>query len=111
MKMMKLALLGTAALAVSAIGAQADDLSSLKAEIEALNARITQLEAAPVVPAGYSLMTVSDIETLSLTGEQAKDKVGYTGSNRISVLPTADAPAAAVVDWDFQIRAALIYRD
>lgn len=111
MKMMKLALLGTAALAVTAIGAQADDLSALRAEIEALNSRVAQLETAPAVPAGYSLMTVSDIETMSLAGEYAKDKVGYSGSNRISVLPTADAPAAAVVDWDFQIRAAIAYFD
>ncbi len=111
MKMMKLALLGTAALAVSAMGAQADDLSALKAEIEALNARVVQLETAPAVPAGYSVMTISDIEALSLTGEQAKDLVGYHSSNRISVLPTADAPAAATVDWDFQIRAAIGYVD
>lgn len=111
MKMMKLALLGTAALAVSAMGAQADELSALKAEIEALNARVAQLETAPAVPAGYSVMTISDIEALSLTGEQAKDLVGYTSSNRISVLPTADAPAAATVDWDFQIRAAIGYVD
>lgn len=111
MKMMKLALLGTAALAVSAMGAQADDLSALKAEIEALNARVAQLETAPAVPAGYSLMTVSDIEPMSLTGEYAKDRVGYSGTNRISVMPTADAPAAAVLDWDFQIRAAIAYID
>ena len=47
MKMMKWALLGSAALAVSATVARADDLADLKAQIEALQARVTQLEAQP----------------------------------------------------------------
>ena len=45
MKMMKWALLGGAAFAVTATAAQADDLSALKAEIEALQTRVSQLEA------------------------------------------------------------------
>ena len=54
MKSIKMALLGGAALAVTAAAAQADDLDALKAQIEALNARVAAMEAAPSVPAGYS---------------------------------------------------------
>ena len=60
MKMIKMALLGGAALAVSSMAAQADDLTALKAQIESLNARVASMEAAPSVPTGYSLLTVSD---------------------------------------------------
>jgi hypothetical protein len=60
MKFMKLALLGTAALAAVSVTARADDLADLKAQIEALKADVANLQAAPAVPAGYSLMTVGD---------------------------------------------------
>ena len=40
MKTMKLALLGGAALAVSAVAAQAEDLTTLKAEIERVEIKI-----------------------------------------------------------------------
>ncbi len=50
MKMIKMALLGGAALAVTTAAAKADDLSALKAQIESLNARVAQMEAAPAVP-------------------------------------------------------------
>ncbi len=60
MKMMKWALLGGAALAVTATAARADDLADLKAQIEALQNRVTQLEAQPQasMPSGYSLMAI-----------------------------------------------------
>src|SRR5690349_2240246 len=59
MNSLRIALLTGAALAVSAAGAQADDLSALKAQIESLNARVASMEAAPAVPAGYSLLSIS----------------------------------------------------
>ena len=58
MKTMKVALLATAALAVVSVSARADDVAALKAQLEALNARVAQLEAAPAVPTGYSLLTI-----------------------------------------------------
>ena len=60
MKTFKMAFLGGAALSVLSVGAQADDLADLKAQIESLNARVAQMEAAPQVPAGYSLLTISE---------------------------------------------------
>jgi len=91
MKAMKIALLGTAALAAASVSARADSTSDLKAQIEALNARVATLETAPAVPAGYSMV--------SFTKE---------GNNHIiTILPTADAPAAAatVVSWTGWVKA------
>jgi hypothetical protein len=47
MKMIKIALLGTAALAAVSVSARADDLSNLKAQIEALNAQVAATADAP----------------------------------------------------------------
>jgi hypothetical protein len=91
MKVFKLALLGTAALAAASVSAHADNLADLKAQIETLNARVATLEAAPSVPAGYSMVAFS--------------KVG--DEHIISIMPTADAPAAAPetkITWSANIR-------
>ena len=115
MKMMKLALLGGAALAVTSAGAFADDLSALKAEIQALNSRVAQLEATPSIPAGYSLMTISEGPATVVPGLNqidTKENINYGDrATIISVLPTADAPAAASVEWTGFARAAITYRD
>ncbi len=110
MKMMKLALLGGAALAVSAVGAQADDLDALKAEIEALNARVAQLEAAPSVPAGYQLMTVTKADAMVIPGLDLNDPGYGKKATVISVLPTADAPASTSIEWSGYARAAIVWR-
>ena len=94
MKAMKIALLGTAALAAASVSARADSTSDLKAQIEALNARVATLETTPAMPAGYSMV--------SFTKE---------GNNHvITIMPTADAPAAAatVVTWSGYVRAAVV---
>ncbi|MGQ0485120.1 MAG: hypothetical protein ACT4SY_07205 [Hyphomicrobiales bacterium] len=110
MKMMKLALLGGAALAVTAAGAQADDLDALKAEIEALNARVAQLEAAPSVPAGYQLVTVTRGDRIVIPGLEETDPGYGKTATIISVLPTADAPASTSIEWSGYARAALVWR-
>lgn len=114
MKSIKMALLGGAALAVSAAAAQADDLDALKAQIEALNARVAAMEAAPSVPAGYSLLTIAEVDRvntpgLDLTSRQAANY--GSKATMISVLPTADAPAGANIVWSGYARAALRYRN
>ncbi len=111
MKMLKLALLGGAALAVTSAGAYADDLSALKAEIEALNSRVAQLEATPSVPAGYQLVTVSEGERIMAPGRFENDSTlrGYNNATVISVLPTADAPASTVITWSGYARAAFVW--
>ncbi|MGH6855614.1 MAG: hypothetical protein ACREDN_09365, partial [Aestuariivirga sp.] len=114
MKMMKLALLGGAALAVSAIGAQADDLSTLKAEIEALNARVAQLEATPSVPTGYSLMTYSKGDATVVPGAPTDYYItkGYSDTAHvIGVLPAADAPPSTTIEWSGYVYAIVAYTD
>ncbi len=94
MKIMKIALLGTAALAAVSVSARADTLSDLKAQIETLNARVATLETTPAIPAGYSMVAFS------------KDGDKHV----ISIMPTADAPAAAAttISWSGYVRAAIV---
>jgi hypothetical protein len=91
MKAMKIALLGTAALAAVSVSARADNLSDLKAQIEALNARVASVEATPSVPAGYSAVSFSKV------GDQ----------HVISIMPTADMPAATTITWSGYVWAAV----
>jgi hypothetical protein len=115
MKMMKWALLGGAALAVTATAARADDLSQLKAQIEALQSRVSQLEAQPQssMPSGYSLLALRDgqgtFEGLppQRYGDRDREDQGIT----LSVVPTADAAPVAEVTVAGEIRTALIYTD
>ena len=112
MKSIKLALLAGAAVAVSAAAAQADDLDALKAQIETLNARVAAMETAPSVPAGYSLLAVSegDIQKTPGLDFTAQEAAGYGNkATIISVLPTADAPAGTTISWSGYARAGLVY--
>jgi hypothetical protein len=110
MNMMKIALLGTAALAAVSVSARADNLSDLKAQIEALNARVAAVETAPAVPAGFALMTVGTADALVIPGLDVDKNYGTT-AHQIGIMPTADvdAPASTVVQWSGFVRAALVY--
>jgi hypothetical protein len=112
MKSIKMALLGGAALAVSAVGAQADDLEALKAQIETLNHRVAAMEAAPAIPAGYQLLTVSEGELKDIPGLEMTPGERKRAGNKatvISVLPTADAPVGTTITWSGNVRAGLVY--
>jgi len=112
MKVMKLALLGTAALAAASMSARADDLSALKAQIEALQADVAALQAAPSVPAGYSLMTMSESDRIVVPGLEIRDSNALSKTaTTIGVLPTADVPASTVIQWSGSVRAAVVYHD
>jgi hypothetical protein len=112
MKMIKMALLGGAALAVTTATASADELADLKAQVEALTTRVAQMEAAPAVPAGYSLLTISEGTDTVVPGNPLSraDRIAYGDKvTVIGVLPTADAPAATTVTWSGYARAAIVY--
>ncbi|MGE0005103.1 MAG: hypothetical protein AB7S92_05885 [Parvibaculaceae bacterium] len=115
MKMMKWALLGGAAFAVTATAARADDLSDLKAQIETLQTRVSQLEAQPqaAMPSGYSLLTFRDGQGVyeNFAGVRAEDRVREDSGFTLSVMPTADAAPVAEVSVSGEIRTALIYQD
>jgi hypothetical protein len=112
MKMMKWALLGGAALAVTASGAQANDLADLKAQMESMQSRINQLEARPAAPADGSWLKLSKGETPAWINEDKKvaDR-GNDMSHLITVVPTADADPGTVVTWSGTVRAILGYDD
>jgi hypothetical protein len=117
MKMMKWALLGGAALAVTATAARADDLSALKAQIEALQTRVSQLEAQPSAAqpsaAGFSLLAIRDGQGTfegvlpEKYGDHVRDDQGFT----LSVMPTADVAPVAEVSVSGEIRTLLLYTD
>ena len=114
MKSIKMALLGGAALAVTAAGAQADDLDALKAQIEELNARVAAMETAPAVPAGYQLIAISEGELQQTPGLEMSAREKFSYGNRstiISVLPTADAPAGTTISWSGYVYAGVRYMD
>ena len=96
-KWLRSALLGGVAVSVMATGAQASELSDLKAQLEALQSRVNTIETAPVLPAGVSAMTMSKGHgsNASWGNESARDAIN-TNSTRgytISINPTADLPA------------------
>uniref|UniRef100_UPI003783FD76 hypothetical protein n=1 Tax=Aestuariivirga sp. TaxID=2650926 RepID=UPI003783FD76 len=112
MKFIKMALMGGAALAATSAAAYADDLEALKAQIETLNARVAAMEAAPTVPAGYNLLTVSQgpmVETPGLPMLPGQAAAFGNTATYISVLPTADAPASSTITWSGYARAGLVY--
>src|SRR6185503_4144832 len=115
MKMTKWTLLAGAALAVTATAARADDLSALKAQIDALQSRVSELEAQPqaAMPSGYSLMAIRDGQGTyeGVLPERNADMVRDSSGFTLSVLPTADAAPAAEVSVSGEIRTALIYTD
>jgi hypothetical protein len=114
MKTMKVALLATAALAAVTVSARADDASALKAELAALNARVAQLEAAPAVPTGYSLLTIADSASTGTPGLEIlkKDAVAYGDkATVIGIMPTADMPASTTIEWSGYVRAAIVFDD
>jgi len=108
MNAIKIALLGTAALAAVSVSARADDLSDLKAQIEALNGRISQLEATPSVPAGYQLLSVAKAPAIVVPSLDIDNSYGATATN-VGILPTADVPASTNVQWVGFARAALVH--
>ncbi|WP_162914334.1 porin [Taklimakanibacter lacteus] len=113
MKRAKWVLLAGAAMTIAAGAARADDLAGLKAEIEALQNRVSQLEAQPQasMPSGYSLLSIRDGQGTyeGVLAERNADKVRETSGFTLSVLPTADAAPVAEVSVSGEIRTALIY--
>ena len=111
MNAVKIALLGTAALAAVSVSARADDLSDLKAQIEALNGRISQLESSPSVPAGYQLLSVSSTDAIIVPGlDSVKDKNYGKKATNIGVMPTADVPASVNLQWSGFVRVGLVHK-
>jgi len=114
MKILKWALLGSAAIAVTASGAQADDLNALKAQLEALQARVTQLEAQPqaALPSGYSLITFRKgsgvYDTLPMK-QSDRISLGPDSGYTISIMPTADVAPVAEITISGEIRTVLEY--
>ena len=114
MKTMKVALLATAALAAVSVSARADDTAAIKAQLEALTARIAQLEAAPAAPVGFSLLTISEATQTVVPGlGTSAQQIAREGDKAtvIGILPTADAPASASIEWSGYVRAAIVYVD
>ncbi len=99
-KWLRSVLLGGVAVSVMATGAQADELSDMKAQLEALQSRVNTIETAPSanLPAGTNLLAIrrgqSSDARLNSMGYNVRDGVNPTDRGlTISVTPTADLPA------------------
>ena len=114
MKTMKVALLATAALAAVSVSARADDTAAIKAQLEALTARIAQLEAAPAAPIGYSLLTISEGPATVVPGldNLTRADLGYGDkATVVGIMPTADMPASTTLEWSGFVRAIVAHTD
>ena len=102
-KWLRRALLGGAALSVVATGAQADELSALKAQLEALQSRVNQLESTPPatnapsgVPQSDGLITFhrgSDVGWDQSTHARPQEYIPEDRGFTIAITPSADLPA------------------
>ena len=117
-KWVRRALLGGVALGAMATGAQAGELSSLKAQLEALQSRVNQLEATgpaassslPEDASYISFRRGSDLYTVdgprNRGGEETSPDRGFT----IAITPTADLPAPVMeVSVSGYVKGDLIY--
>jgi len=103
-KWLRRALLGGVALGVTATGAQADELSALKAQLEGLQSRVNQLESSPsaggTTPSGLpqsdSWITFhrgSDIGWDQSEHARPQEYIPEDRGFTIAITPTADLPA------------------
>jgi hypothetical protein len=96
MTILRKALLGGAALAVMTTGAQADELTALKAQLEALQNRVDTMEAAPANLEGKSLLTFERGQASNTWDVVASKDAASTNKDSgftVAVTPTADMPA------------------
>ena len=91
------ALLGGAALAVMTTGAAADELSTLKAQLAALQSQVDSIQSAPAqAPAGSSMLRYergAGGNTWGLDAVKDSANANEGGGFTIAVTPTADLPA------------------
>jgi len=98
-KWLRSALLGGVAVSVMATGAQASELSDLKAQLEALQTQVNTIKATPraALPEGAALLTASRGQgSLANFGNESRRDAANQSSDRgftISINPTADLPA------------------
>ena len=112
MRMIRIGLLCGVALGAACGAARADELSDLKAQIQALDARLAAAEAQPAVPQGYRLLAISEGSLPEVPGAPLRPRERAAYGNRatiISVLPSADAPPAASISWSGYSRAGVVY--
>jgi len=100
-KWLRRALLGGAALSVVATGAQADELSALKAQLEGLQSRVNQLESTPsastpsAFPQSDSWISIhrgSDIGWDQTTHARPQEYIPEDRGFTIAITPSADVP-------------------
>ena len=114
-KWLRRGLLGGVALGALATGAQADELADLKAQLEALQARVAQIESAPpaaAVPEGSSLVTArrGQLSSSMIAPEPVKDRVREHQGFTFAISPTADMPAPVTeVTVSGQVRARALF--
>ncbi len=116
-KWLRRALLGGVAMTVMAAGAQADELSALKAQLEALQNRVATIESrGAALPEGVSLITFergqNTIAADELFANKMLDRAPASRGMTIAITPTADLPAPVVsVELSGYVRAVALWHD
>ena len=117
-KWLRRALLGGVAMTVLAAGAQAGELEALKAQLEALQARVATIETqGAALPEGVSLVTFergqqAGLLKSELFDETALERTPDSRGMTISVTPTADLPApVASIELSGYIRGMAVLSD
>ncbi|MFZ5673603.1 MAG: hypothetical protein ACOZAM_11635 [Pseudomonadota bacterium] len=115
MKAITSMLLAGTAIALGTAGGRADDLTALEAELQALQTRVSDLEAQPraSLRSGYDLLAIRDgqADFGRFQPRSRDDEVPEDAGFTISVLPSADAAPAAQVSVSGEIRTVLMYTD
>ncbi|MFZ5675293.1 MAG: porin [Pseudomonadota bacterium] len=96
-------------------GVAAHDLSSLKAELESLQLRVSQLEAQSqsFAPAGYDLLSIRSGQPSfeEFRPEKGDDVIPENSGLTLAVLPTADVAPTSEIAISAELRTALLYSD
>ena len=109
MRMIRAMLLGGVALGAVAGGAWANGA----APPEAVNVDELAAQAAPVLPAGTHLLTISKTPQPEVPGlplsTKDKNRMGPNATT-IRILPATEAPAGGAVSWSGYTRAGAVYK-
>lgn len=112
MKMTRTILLGGCALCAMAAEARADGPATPAAQIESLDLQKLAIEAAPKLPPGSGLVTITRGPAPDVPGLPAspRDKAAFGDTaTTLKIFPSAGAPASASVSWSGYASVGVVY--
>ena len=100
---------GSAALGVTAIGARADELTALKAQIEDLKAGVPRIGPSVTLPSDFGSLSAGDGQGIySVAPERMSNQVKPGSGVTISVFPSEVAAPSAEISISGETRVLLL---